>query len=156
LEWLKSFAIPYLVSTFAASLASKLGKHLGSELSATLIEWVAENGGYYLATWVGDKFTPPEKKVFKESHESLKQLLAVEGLDTVVRLALLWLGSRLFKNQELGVALASTVADISFALTLKQSHHLLETISRTTKFIQEHYSSFHNSPALIGLGLTTC
>lgn len=155
LGWLKSFAIPYLVSTLAASVAARWGQHLGSEFAATFLEWVAENGGYYLATWVCDKFAPPENKVFKESHESLKQLLAVEGLDTIVRWTLLWAGPRLFQNKELGVALASTLADIGFAITLKQSHHLLQTISRCSRIIYEYHFVLLNNSAILSLGLVT-
>ena len=121
--------------------------------AAIFMVWGAENGGYYLTVWIGDKFSRSEEKLFKEGKESLKQLLAVEGLDTVIRFLLLWLASQMPAHQEMAAAAGSLAADIGFSLALGHSHRLLEIFACSTKAILGYSKVFWNDSGILQLGL---
>ena len=148
------FGVPYGVSTLAAYFVAGRIEHWGlNQLLTVLLCWAAENGGYYLTAKISDRFLPVEEKIFKESSESLKQLLIVEGLDGTIRLLLLWLCPKLLDNQEQGVALGSLIADITFALSLNHSHRLVAIYSKSSRVIRQHLNVLTNDPAVLELRL---
>ncbi len=87
--------------------------------------WAAENGGYYITAKLWDYHLPVDDKIFKESGETLKQLVVVESIDSTIRLLLLWILPILLENREQGVALGSLLADVTFAYSLNYSHRLV-------------------------------
>jgi hypothetical protein len=129
--WFTKWIIPYGFSSLLAGAAAHLTEAHEIGKAATIgVEWLAENAGYYFAAWYCQRFST-EEKVLDSGKESFKQLLIVEGFDSVVRISLFWLASELpMRYRPMGVVLATTIADVSFALTLNKSRRLLEICSR--------------------------
>lgn len=121
------YGLPYGVSTLAAVFAALAEKHWHTNtIQTVLLCWAAENGGYYFTAIICDYFLPQADRIFQDSSDSLKQLVLVEGIDTALRVLLLWTFPIILGNRELGTALGSIFADISFAVTLNKSHRLVE------------------------------
>ncbi|MBI5530216.1 MAG: hypothetical protein HY918_01820 [Candidatus Doudnabacteria bacterium] len=122
LKW----GLPYGVSTLAAFAAAGAERYWQiSEILMVALCWAFENGGYYATAKFCDRYLPANDKIFKESRETLKQLVIVEGLDSAIRLFLIWLLPRLLGDRGQGAALGSVLADITFAFSLNYSHRLV-------------------------------
>ncbi len=120
--------LPYGTSSIIAGLAAGLlEKYQAGKLAAILLEWLAENSAYYITAWFCKRFRIMEQKQADSEKEPLKEMIVVEAFDIMVRLGLFWLASELpERHRSLGALAATSMADISFMITLKRSHQLLK------------------------------
>ena len=124
----------YLLSNWTDGLANSC--------VIALVELIIENSLFYPLFWLLGKLLP-QKETKKEDGESLKELLAVEGLDLVLRFLLFLVAIQLPSIKAWLSGLGSLALDIAFLFALSRSHQLL-TIVREIR----------SAPKLISLRLT--
>ena len=123
------YAIPFSFSAGVAYLSTLWIQEGGlNKALSVFLKWLSENGSFYASLWLCGKFLPKEEKVFSEGSESFVQLLAVEGLDTLLRALLFWFSSYFPKYEAAITAAGSFALDLAFLGLVSRSHRLVEII----------------------------
>ena len=114
-----------LISSVGTFYACGWTKHWRKEYAIALMELLVENATFYPAAWLCARLLPkPETK----KQEAFEDLVAVEGLDIILRLSCFVLAQQFPDIKDWLTGIGSLLLDIVFLISISNSHRLAEIL----------------------------